>query len=143
VPWLSDSSEMTMINSRGTARKNNFRKVSAILAIICGSMDVVLLNYLFGALLSLSALLMIVGGIIVWRRSAITGALVVLLSLFFGGFLIFPVSLSLIVGFPFDFPFENWAYGLPLGLILPIASIIFAVIGREPSRAEPLQLHSD
>jgi hypothetical protein len=83
--------------------------------------------------LIISAALMLAGGMLIWYRNTITGAVLVLVGGFFGGFLGLPSLLWAWLAIAFG----DWVYSLPLlplGLILPIASFTLAFMSQESSK---------
>jgi hypothetical protein len=132
---------MTESSSRATARKSTYRKTSAVLGLAAGVLNLIALPYVYfllEPLLFVSALLMLAGGMLIWYRNAVAGAVLVLVGGFFGGSLGLPSLLWALLANALG----DWVYSLPLlplGLILPIASLILAFMSREPFTAKPLQ----
>jgi hypothetical protein len=128
---------MTQSYSRVAARRNVYRKTSGALGLISGGFALVALPYVYFLLtpaLPISAILMIVGGVLIWTRNTMLGALLILVGGLFGGFYGLPWLLWTLLAPAFG----NWVYGLPLlplGLLLPIASFVLAFMSREPSKA--------
>jgi len=85
----------------------------------------------------ISAILMLVGGVLVWRRNPIeVGALLVLVGGFFGGLLGHSWLLYMLLAAVFG----SWVYRLPLlplGMLIPIASFVLAFMSRQPSKTKP------
>lgn len=78
---------------------------------------------------------MLVGSVLVWIRNAKAGAPLILVGGVFGAFGLPSLLWRLLAS-----AFGNWVYGLPLlplGLIIPIASAVLAIMSREPSRSTP------
>jgi hypothetical protein len=68
---------------------------------------------------------MLAGGILVWKRITVPGALLILIGGLAGGFFGLPSLLWMLLASAFG----NWAYSLPLlpfGLPIPIASLVLA-----------------
>ena len=83
----------------------------------------------------ISAILMLVGGVLVWTRITDVGALLVLVGGFFGGLLGHSWLLYMLLAAVFG----GWVYSLPLlplGMLIPIASFVLAFMSREPSKAK-------
>ena len=131
------SSEVTRSVSGVHARKNAYRKAAGALGIAAGVINLIALPFVYFLLefsLIISAALMLTGGLLIWYRTTITGAVLVLVGGFFGGFLGLPFLL-----FEFFTPiFGDWFARLPLvplGLILPLASFVLALMSLKPFQA--------
>jgi hypothetical protein len=85
--------------------------------------------------LFIGAILMLVGSLMVWTRNTATGAALMVIGGVFGIFGL-PWLLWGLLGAALG----NWVYRLPLlplGLIVPIASAVLAIMSREPFRSTP------
>lgn len=127
------------IRSDSTAAKRNaYQKTSAALGIISGGVALIAspyTYYLLAPMVSISAILMIVGGVLVGTRNKTAGALLILFGGLFCGFVGLPWLLWILLATAFG----SWVYNLPLlplGMLLPIASFILALMSREPSKAK-------
>ena len=81
---------------------------------------------------------MFAGGVLVWTRNTMLGALLVFVGGVFGGFLGLPSLLWVLL----TTAFGDWVYSLPLlplGMLFPIASLVLAFMSREPSKTKLLQ----
>jgi hypothetical protein len=131
---------MTRPNSGVAARKNAYRKTSATLGLIGAGLALIALPFayfLLVPLLFLSAILMFAGGVLVWTRNTVPGACLVLVGGLFGGFFGLPSLLWKLLATAFG----DWAYSLPLlplGMLIPIASLVLAFMSREPSKTKLL-----
>jgi len=132
---------MTPSGSRVVARRNAYRKTSAALGLIGAGLALIALPqvyFLLVPVLSISVILMLAGGVLVWTRNTILGASLILLGGLFGGFLGLPWLLWILLATAFG----DWVYSLPLlplGTLIPIASFVLAFMSREPSKAKPSQ----
>jgi len=137
LPETSDSSG-TQSDSRVVARKNAYRKASAVLGLAGGGLALISSVYIYFLLepfVSISAILMIAGSVLVWTRNTMTGSLLILAGGLFGGFFGLPSLLWILLATAFG----DWAYSLPLlplGMLLPVASFVLALMSREPSKAK-------
>ena len=85
--------------------------------------------FLLYPFVSISAVLMIVGGVLVWTRKAILGASLVLAGGLLGGFLGLPSLLWTLLAAAFG----NEVYRLPLlplGLVLPLTSVVLGLLSQ-------------
>ena len=132
---------MTPSGSRVVARRNAYRKTSAALGLIGAGLALIALPqvyFLLVPVLSISVILMLAGGVLVWTRNTILGTSLILLGGLFGGFLGLPWLLWILLATAFG----DWVYSLPLlplGTLIPIASFVLAFMSREPSKAKPSQ----
>lgn len=134
----SNPSGITRSDSRTAARRNAYRKVSTALGIISGALALVALPYsyfLFTPVLSVTAVVMILGGILVGIRHTKSGACLIILGAFLGGALGLPILLWALLAQAFG----HWVSRLPLlplGFVLPIASFVLALMSLSPSRGK-------
>lgn len=136
----SNSSVVTQSDSRVAARKNAYRRVSAMLGFVGAGLALIALPFVYFLLVPIvfiSAILMLIGGVLVWTRSTIEiGAFLVLAGGLFGGeighaYLLYTLLATV---------FGDWVYGLPLlplGMLIPVASFVLAFMSRKPSKIEP------
>jgi hypothetical protein len=129
---------MTQSELKVAERKNTYRKASAVLGFTTGWLGLLALPYvnpLVTPLTFFSAVLMLVGGILVWNQSTKPGAALIVAGGLLGGFFALPALLWRLLATLFG----DWAYGLPLlplGTLLPIASLILAFLSLEPPQTK-------
>ena len=135
----SNSSGMTQPNSIVAARKNAYRRASATLGLAGAGLALIALPFIYFLLVPfvfISAILMLVGGVLVWTRNPIeAGALLVLVGGFFGGLLGHSWLLYMLLAAVFG----SWVYRLPLlplGMLIPLASFVLAIMSRQPSKTK-------
>ena len=112
--------------------------IAAALGLAAGVLNLIALVYVYFLLqfsLVISAALMLAGGLLIWYRTTIAGAILVLIGGFFGGFLGLPYLLWALLTPVFGDRVAALPL-LPLGLILPLASFALALISLEPSKAQ-------
>lgn len=123
---------------RVVARKNLYRKTSAVLGFTAGWLALLALPYVYSLIVPLmyfSAVLMMVGGVLVWIRNTKPGVALIVVGSFLGGFFALPSLLWRLLATALG----NGAYDLPLlplGTLLPIASLILGVLSLEPPKAK-------
>ena len=133
-----NSSGMTQPNLGVAARKSAYRRASASLGFAGAGLALIALPFVYFLLVPIvfiSSILMLVGGILVWTRNTDVGAMLVLGGGLFGGFLGHGSLLYVLLATVFG----GWVYGLPLlplGWLIPIASLVLAFMSREPFRAK-------
>ncbi len=108
--------------------------VSAGLALIA----LPFVYFLLVPLVFISAIIMLIGGVLIWidrsrSRTTDVGASLVLVGGLFGGFLGHGALLYVLLASVFG----GWVYSLPLlpfGWLIPAASFVLAFMSRKPSR---------
>ena len=132
---------MTKPNSDVAVRKNAYRRASAMLGFVGAGLALIALpfvDFLLVPFVFISAVIMLVGGVLIWidrsrSRTTDVGASLVLVGGFFGGFLGHSSLLyALLVTV-----FGGWVYSLPLlplGMLIPITSFVLAFMSRQPSK---------
>ena len=129
----SNSSGLTKSDSGADVRKNAYRRASATLGFVGAGLALIALPFVYFLLVPfvfISAIIMLAGGILVWTRIIDVGASLVLLGGFFGGFLGHSSLLYALLATAFG----GWVHSLPLlplGMLIPIASFVLALMSRE------------
>ncbi len=84
----------------------------------------------------ISAILMLVGSVLIWTRNTIeAGALLILMGGFFGGLLGHSSLLYALLATAFGSSVYSSPL-LPLGMLIPIASFVLAFMSREPPKTK-------
>ena len=127
---------MTKSDSGVDVRKNAYRRASATLGFVGAGLALIALPFVYFLLVPfvfISAIIMLAGGILVWTRIVDVGAWMVLVGGFFGGFLGHSSLLYALLAAAFG----GWVHSLPLlplGMLIPIASFVLALMSRESSK---------
>jgi hypothetical protein len=127
------STSLEKSDSKVVTRKNIYRKISVLLAFVAAGISLAALPlgyFLLVPLVDISVLLFVSGGVLIWNEKAITGAVLVLLGGLFGGLFALPWLLWRLLAIPLD----DLAYSLPLlpiGLLIPLISVVLAFMSRE------------
>jgi hypothetical protein len=134
----SSDSRNAQSSSTAATRRDVYRKASTVLGFVGAGLAAAGFLYVYFLLwysLFIGAILMLVGSLMVWTRNTATGAALMVIGGVFGIFGL-PWLLWGLLGAALG----NWVYRLPLlplGLIVPIASAVLAIMSREPSRSTP------
>lgn len=130
---------MTPPNSAVAARKNAYRRASAMLGFVSAGLALIALPFVYFLLVPfvfISAILMLVGSVLIWTRNTIeAGALLILMGGFFGGLLGHSSLLYALLATAFGSSVYSLPL-LPLGMLIPMASFVLAFMSREPSKTK-------
>jgi hypothetical protein len=126
-------SKIAQSDSTVAARKNVCRKTSTALGVINVGLSLFASSSVYLLLVPfvlISAILMMIGSILVWTKESVAGAVLILVGGIVGGYIGLPSLLWTLLAPSYG----RWVFGLPmlpLGLIIPVASAILALMSRE------------
>ena len=134
----SNSSGMTQSDSKFAVRMNAYQRASAMLAFVGGGLALIGLRFVFWILVPVAfifAVIMLVGGVLIWIDRLDVGITLVLVGGLFGGFTGHGALFYELLATVFKDSMYYWL-SFPLGWLIPAASIILAFMSRRPSKTK-------